>query len=98
VVSVTLISVGNATVTAKAFGPNSAEVDSFSVTHGPGAGNGLGNRDRITLVADEIARVTFAITAVGAQLDGFGIDDLTFSSVSTQGNGPVPSKAAIKQP
>lgn len=78
--SVALISVGNATVTATAFASDLVTVlDMVSVTHGSGAGVGLDNIDPITLHGIGIARVSFAITQTGPVLDGFGIDDVVFT-------------------
>jgi hypothetical protein len=88
-VSATLISVGNATVTATAFAADGTTViDAVDVTHGPGAGVGLNNHDPITLKGKGIERVTFAITKTGAVPDGFGVDDISF----------VPAPLAVPEP
>ncbi len=74
-VDVTLISVGDATVTVKAFASDLTTVlESISVTN-PGTGVGLNNKNPISLIGPGIARVTFEITNY-YQGDGFGIDDL----------------------
>ena len=76
-VGVTLISVGDATVTATAYDSSLVTVlDAVSVTN-PGTGVGMNNKDPITLFGPGIARVQFEITQPFPG-DGFGIDDLTF--------------------
>src|SRR5207245_3559792 len=81
-VGVTLISVGDGTVTATAFASDLVTVvDTVSVTHGVDAGVGLGNKDPITLRGPGIARVRFEIVQTGPVLDGFGIDDVVFSLI-----------------
>jgi hypothetical protein len=87
-VGVKLISVGNGIVTATAFASDLATVlDSVSVTHGPGAGVGLGNVDSISLSGPGIARVRFDITQTTTNpRDGFGIDDVVF---------PVPEPSTL---
>jgi hypothetical protein len=76
-VKVTLISVGDATVTATAYDKASTIVDTTSVSN-PGTGNGLNNHNPIRLASPSgIARVRFEITKPGGG-DGFGIDDVTF--------------------
>lgn len=81
---VTLISVGDAIVTATALASDLVTIlDTVLVTN-PGTGVGLGNNDRITLSAVGISRVRFEITEPFSG-DGFGIDDVTFTPV------PAPS-------
>jgi len=90
--NVTLVSVGNATVTATAFASDLVTVlDTVSVTHGPGAGVGLGAIDPITLTGTGIASVRFEITQTGPVLDGFGIDDVVFSPQAV----PEPSTSIL---
>ncbi len=79
-VSVTLISVGNATVTAKAFARSGSVLESIDVTNGPDSGNGFGRHNPIILREPGIARVAFAISKTGAVLDGFGLDDFAWST------------------
>ena len=82
IVKVTLVSVGSATVTATAFANDLVTVlDTKSVTHGPGAGNGFGNLDPIALAGVGIARVRFETTQ--QVVDGFGIDDVVLSACGT---------------
>ncbi len=73
-VCVTLISVGEATVTARATNSSSVEVDSKVVTN-PGTGSGDGNQDPIVLSGAGIQKVTIAIT-IPFGGDGIGIDDV----------------------
>lgn len=76
---VTLISVGDAVVTATALANDLTTVlDVVSVTN-PGTGVGLNNKDPITLTGAGIARVRFAITQ-SFPGDGFGIDDVQLAS------------------
>ncbi|HEY2515905.1 MAG TPA: hypothetical protein VGI39_33775 [Polyangiaceae bacterium] len=76
-VGVTLVSVGAATVTATAYDATFTNVvATTSITH-PGAGNGLGAHDPVTLAGAGIVRVVVAITTPYPG-DGFGIDDVTF--------------------
>src|ERR1051325_7363490 len=85
-VSMVLLSVGDATVTATAYASDlSTVIDSVSLTHGPSAGNGFGNQDPITLNGPGITRVFVRITATGPVQDGFGIDDLGFDPVPAPG-------------
>ena len=75
-VSVTLISVGDAVVTATALGSDLTTVlDSVSICN-PGTGVGLNNKNRVTLTGPGIARVRFEI-ATPYPGDGFGIDDVS---------------------
>ena len=75
-IGVTLLSVGDAVVTATAYGSDLTTVlDSVSVSN-PGTGVGWYNKDRITLTGPGIARVRFEITTPYPG-DGFGIDDLS---------------------
>jgi hypothetical protein len=75
-VGVTLISVGDATVTATAYDNSLVNVlDAVSVTN-LGTGVGMNNKDPIELFGPGIARVQFEITQPFPG-DGFGIDDLT---------------------
>jgi hypothetical protein len=61
-IGVTLLSVGDAVVTATAYGSDLTTVlDSVSVSN-PGTGVGWYNKDRITLTGPGIARVRFEIT------------------------------------
>jgi len=78
-VSLDLISVGWATVTATAFASDlSSVLDTISVTHFPsGPENGLDNVDPITLNGPGIARLRIAITTFDPA-DGFGIDNVSF--------------------
>ncbi len=83
-VDVTLISVGCGTVTATAYASDfSTVLDSVSVTRGPLAGIGFANHDPISLSGSGIARVTFSIFQNGPVTDGFGIDDVVFTTVPT---------------
>ena len=87
-VAVNLISVGTGIVTAKAFASDLVTVlDTVSVTHGLGAGNGFGNVDPINLSGLGIARVQLNITQTTSIIDGYGIDDVVFTPASV----PEPS-------
>lgn len=93
-VNVTLISVGCGTVTATAYASDlSTILDSVSLTHGLAAGNGFGNHDPITLSGPGIARVAFTVAQTGPILDGYGIDDVVFTTVPTP--GPAAALAAL---
>jgi hypothetical protein len=79
-VGVTLISVGDSTVTATAYDKTLSTVATISVTH-PGTGAGAGARDPIMLSGDAgIVRVTVVTTKrwppPNGLGDGFGIDDV----------------------
>ncbi|MBI3760854.1 MAG: LamG domain-containing protein [Chloroflexi bacterium] len=92
-VNVTLISVGDAVVTANAFASDYTTIlSSVSVTH-PGTGDGFQNKDPISLSAPGIARVTIEITTFVPE-DGFGIDDLCLPFVIT----PAPTAASTPTP
>ena len=88
-VDVTLISVGNATVTATAYDSSLSTVLATLAVTNPGTGVGLNNKDTITLSGAGISRVQFAITQPFAG-DGFGIDDVRFSASS-----PVPEPSTF---
>ncbi len=79
---VNLISVGDAVVTASAYGDDFMTLlDSVSVTN-KGTGVGMGIVDTVTLGSDSgIYRVLFEITTPYPG-DGFGIDDVVFQSSS----------------
>jgi hypothetical protein len=74
-IDATLISVGDATYTAKAYASDLITVlDSVSITN-PGTGVGWYNKNPIKLLGPGIAKITFEITK-SYPGDGCGIDDL----------------------
>jgi hypothetical protein len=80
-IGATLISVGDNIVTATAYASDLTTVlDSISVTN-PGTGAGAYQSDPITLNGNGVARVVFAISLLRNLNDGFGIDDVTFTTV-----------------
>lgn len=88
-VDVTLISVGDSTVTATAYAPDLTTVlDSVSVTN-PGTGVGWYNHNPITLTGSDIARIHFEITKPYPG-DGYGIDDICWGSSKCSGAAAVP--------
>jgi hypothetical protein len=87
-ISVTLISVGWATVAVTAFDDAGNAVSSRSVTHyESGPVNGLNNYDPITLNGSGITKLRFAVMT-SYPGDGFGIDDVVFPA-------PVPEPGTI---
>jgi len=87
-VSLNALSVGTGIFTATAYAADlSTVLDTVSFTNGPGAGNGFGNINAVTLNGAGIARVVTSIAQTQPIVDGFGLDDVSFV--------PSPGAAAL---